>query len=66
MCGQYCLYFLYFRSKHFSLEEIVESLKANGDFIVEEFVSENVDKCVKGAGLCCKNLSGDHEMYINN
>ena len=56
VCGQYCLYFLYFRSRNYNFDEIVESLKTNGDSIVAEFVGENFEKCTKGDGLCCKSL----------
>ena len=56
VCGQYCLYFLYFRSRNCSMDEIVASLKTNGDSIVEEFVDENFEKCIRGNGLCCKSL----------
>ena len=56
VCGQYCLYFLYFRSRNYNLDEIVESLKTNGDSIVKEFVNENFEKCTKEGGLCCKSL----------
>ena len=56
VCGQYCLYFLYFRSRNCSMDEIIASLKTNGDSIVEEFVDENFEKCIRGNGLCCKSL----------
>lgn len=56
VCGQYCLYFLYYRSRGVSLFDIVKSLKNNGDYIVEEFVKQNFEKCNKKSGLCCKSI----------
>ena len=56
VCGHYCLYFLYFRSRGNNLNEIINSLKYNGDFIVEEFVAKNFNKCMKGSGMSCKTL----------
>jgi len=56
VCGEYCLYFLYYRCRGNTLIEIIDTLKCEGDSIVEDFVSQNFDICNKGMGMCCKAL----------
>jgi len=57
VCGLYCLYFLYFRSRGVSLKTI--SLKFNNnrifnDEIVVKFYKNIKHRCVKSAGqICC-------------
>lgn len=54
VCGEYCIYYLYHRSRDYGLREIVFSLQQNGDNIVKDFYEQNFDKCRKGSGLSCK------------
>lgn len=56
VCGQFCLYFLYYRSRGVNIMDIAESLKSDGDYIVKEFVETNFEKCDKEAGLCCQSI----------
>ena len=56
VCGEYCLYFLYYRCRGNTYKEIVDTLKYDGDSIVEDFIVQNFDICKKGTGMCCKPL----------
>ena len=62
VCGQYCLYFLYHRSRGITLDQIVETLKVDGDVIVKNFIQQNFDICTKGVGLCCTSLMGRENL----
>ncbi len=53
VCGHYCLYFLYYRCRGYSLNEIVQNLKINGDDIVKDFVDQNYGICEPGIGQSC-------------
>jgi len=58
VCGQYCIYFLFYRSGGVSMHDIIRNLKRKGeknDIIVKRFVDRlNVINCKRGQTCCCR------------
>ena len=62
VCGEYCLYYLYYRSRGESQDSIIEALLSSSedaDTIVRDFVEQRFDlETIKGE-MCC--MSGNNK-----